>query len=84
MLGICIRWNRARGFGFIVTDDPTRPDYFLHCSDIQAPSGWRYLNPGDRVTFEPKGEHTDKPRATNVRKLSNAVEAVPVAGESHE
>ena len=76
MFGVCSRWNRMKGWGFVIADDPSKPDFFVSYRHIQAIASRRYLLPGDRVEFEPKGENTDRPYAVNVRKLAPA----PVAG----
>ncbi|MBZ5662396.1 MAG: cold shock domain-containing protein [Acidobacteriia bacterium] len=55
MRGTCIKFDRARGFGFILpTDDPTLPDCFVHFSDIEHTPAWRrrFLMPGMWVQFE--------------------------------
>ena len=55
--GRIVRWNEARGFGFIAPEDGSA-DVFAHFSAISA-KGFRSLQEGQRVSYEvttgPKG-----------------------------
>jgi len=81
MFGQCARFDRARGFGFIIpTDDPTLPDIFVHFSAIEHNEVWRrrFLLPGMRVQFdiEPEESNPDRFRATHVRVVAPVTIAV--------
>ncbi len=59
-----VKWFSAeKGYGFITPDDGGR-DLFVHHTQIQM-DGYRNLEQGQRVTFEP-GEGERGPQATNV------------------
>jgi CspA family cold shock protein len=62
-----VKWfNPEKGFGFITPDDGSQ-DLFVHQSAISG-EGFRSLNEGDKVTYEP--EESDKgPRAANVQTV---------------
>jgi CspA family cold shock protein len=62
-----VKWfNPEKGFGFITPDDGSK-DLFVHQSAISG-EGFRSLNEGDKVTYEP--EESDKgPRAANVQAV---------------
>nr|WKF60774.1 putative cold shock protein A [Paraburkholderia busanensis] len=48
-----VKWfNDAKGFGFITPDDGSE-DLFAHFSEVQG-SGFRTLQEGQKVRFEPK------------------------------
>ena len=64
-----VKWfNAAKGYGFIVCDDKTQPDVFVHYSAIQS-DGYKTLADGERVEFDvskgPRGM-----QASNVRALA--------------
>lgn len=55
MFGKCLKFDRAKGFGFLVsTEDPTLPDVFVHFSNIEYNETWkrRFLLPGMKVQFD--------------------------------
>jgi cold shock CspA family protein len=52
MLGTTIKWNRIKGYGFVLPDDAMQPDIFVSATCIQAPRGRRWLLPGWRVEFD--------------------------------
>lgn len=59
-----VKWfNNDKGFGFITQENG--PDLFVHHTAIIG-EGYRSLNEGDSVTFEP-AQGPKGPQATNVR-----------------
>ena len=47
-----VRWfNADKGYGFIIPDDDTENDVFVHYKSIQG-AGYKKLNDGQRVSFE--------------------------------
>ncbi len=64
--GTVKRFNQEKGYGFITPDDGEE-DVFIHFSGIEG-TGFRTLEEGDRVSYEPtrgrKGE-----QAANVRRV---------------
>lgn len=74
MKGTCISYDRARGFGFIVsTDNPDLPNFFCHYSDIDAAKQMRFLRVGQTVEFEPADIETPRPQAHDVKKFPTAI-----------
>jgi cold shock CspA family protein len=74
MLGTCLKFNRAKGYGFLIsTEDPTLPDIFVHFRDIQHTQTWnrRFLLPGFKVAFDLEFEDAEETRALakNVRVI---------------
>jgi cold shock CspA family protein len=74
MLGTCLKFDRVRGFGFLLsTEDPTLPDIFFHVRDIKPSPTWnrRFLLPGFKVEFDFEFEDADETRAIakNVRVI---------------
>jgi CspA family cold shock protein len=62
-----VKWFSAeKGYGFITPADGGK-DLFVHFSEIQG-SGYRNLEEGQRVTFEPQ-QGAKGPQATNVVPL---------------
>jgi hypothetical protein len=51
--GICSRWNRERGYGWVLSDGPIDgvPDKELFCHKSGLPKGIPFLNAADRVEF---------------------------------
>jgi CspA family cold shock protein len=63
-----VKWfSSEKGYGFITLDDGSN-DLFVHFSNI-AGDGYRSLNDGARVTYEPE-EGPKGPVATDVTELS--------------
>ena len=62
-----IKWyNGKKGYGFISTDVEGEKDIFIHASAVRD-AGMKYLNEGDKVTFNI--EDGDKgPSAVNIKK----------------
>lgn len=48
--GTVKKWDAAKGFGFIVSDDDE--ELFVHASDIEASVPGRKLKAGQRVGFD--------------------------------
>lgn len=63
MNGRIERLNRARGFGFIKTDDGS--EFFFHADDLKGGLQFHNLKHGEKVTFE-EIENKKGPRAGNV------------------
>jgi len=67
-----VKWfNRKRGHGFIVADDPAITDgrdIFIHHTGI-AGEGWKNLYEGDRVSFT-LHDFGKGPQAQHVRRLT--------------
>ncbi len=60
-----MKWfNEEKGYGFIAPDDGDE-DFFAHYSSIEG-TGFRSLEEGERVTYEPtrgrKGEQAENGR----------------------
>lgn len=56
------RWNEAKGFGFISTEDP-KSDIFIHISDLKGMS--RRPIVGDTIHYQVKVQDDGKNRAIN-------------------
>lgn len=70
-LGVVKVWHMEEGWGVITSPElPPGHDAWSHFSLILA-EGYRYLEPGDRVEFEPVRRDQDGYAfvATDVRKL---------------
>jgi cold shock CspA family protein len=81
MFGTCTGYNRARGYGFILPDDETLPDYFCHARSIQAKNHYQFLVVGQRVEFTPS-EVDGKPQALAVRIVGPQIVANQVSDKS--
>jgi cold shock CspA family protein len=51
MLGTVSKYDRVKSFGFILSDDPEQPDYFVCAPFILGKE--RFLMPNWRVEFTP-------------------------------
>lgn len=63
-----VKWfNNRKGYGFLVPDEQSDEDVFIHYSSIEM-EGFKTLSEGQKINFEladgPKGLH-----ATNIRDL---------------
>jgi cold shock CspA family protein len=74
MFGTALKFDRIKGFGFILpADDPTMPDAFCHATEIQPSAFWKrkFLIEGMKVEFDVEFDEGDvdhdRPRAKNVR-----------------
>jgi len=67
MFGTVSQFNRLKGYGFIVSDEPTLPDFFTCSKFIEAEKHRRFFLPGQRVEFTPIDADTDHPIAKPVR-----------------
>ncbi len=62
-----VKWFSAdKGYGFI---EHGGEDLFVHFSEIQS-EGFKSLDEGQAVSFEPGTGKNNKPQATNVRVIS--------------
>lgn len=68
MQGIVIKYDRVRGFGFILPDDQTLSDFFVAAPLIDSPK--RFLLVGQRVEFVPDIDLKGRPVAAHVVALS--------------
>jgi len=68
MLGTVSKYNRLKAYGWIVSDDPTLPDFFVCPKLMDCDKHQRFLIVGQRVEFEPANIDT-QPEARHVRKL---------------
>jgi cold shock CspA family protein len=82
MRGSCTKFDRTKGYGFLLpnpSDDPTMPDVFAHASAIVPNQLWkrRFLLPGFNVEFDVVYDtddvDQDRPRAVNVRVIAPVV-----------
>jgi len=69
MFGTVTKYDRIRGFGFIVADEPNLPDFFVCAKFIDANKHRRFLIVGQRVEFTPIDADTDRPVANPVRPI---------------
>jgi cold shock protein len=61
-------FNAQKGYGFIVLDDTSSQDVFIHANEL-ARSGIRSLNSGDRLSFDVETFRDGKRRATSIELL---------------
>jgi cold shock CspA family protein len=80
MFGTVSVYNRPKGFGFILADDNSLPDFFCCAKFINvANKHLKYLVPGQRVAFDPVDIET-KPAAHNVRIIGPQIVAKQIGG----
>ena len=82
MLGTTTKFDRTKGYGFILPDDETQPDFFVLAKFIMEPKCRRFLFAGWRVEFDPV-EVDGNPQAHNVRIISRPIavqRSVPTPG----
>jgi cold shock CspA family protein len=72
MLGTVIKYDRISAHGFIVSDDPALPDFFVCPKFIDRDRHHRLLVPGQRVEFDPVDVDT-RPKAHNVRVIPSDI-----------
>jgi cold shock CspA family protein len=73
-VGICILYNRLKGFGFVAPLDEDVPDIFVHSSNIIAETDSQYLVRGQKVCFKVAiNPRTGKTMAVNVIKLIDPI-----------
>ena len=64
-----VKWfSESKGYGFIRED--SGEEFFVHHSAIQS-DGFRTLNEGEVVEFEPKEDQAQGKQATNVVRLQH-------------
>ena len=66
MKGTCKFFDKAKGWGFITSEEGT--DYFVHFSAIQG-EGYRYLDADDFVDFEVGVGKNGREQAVNVQPV---------------
>jgi cold shock CspA family protein len=76
MIGTVSFYNRLRGWGFVIPDDRSQSDAFIHVKNL--PPDHRYLNEGDRISYEPGAMCKGRPEARKIEIIE--VAAVPTAG----
>jgi len=64
--GTVKKWDRTRGFGFILGDDDE--EYFVHINDLDPSLRGKDLEEGQRVAFDVRPD-VKGDRAVNVRLL---------------
>ena len=72
MLGTISKYDRVKGYGFILPDDETLPDFFVCAKFIDLSRHLRFLVAGQRVEFDaidPDG----RSQAHNVRVLPTTI-----------
>lgn len=72
MKGNCSFYTRVGGYGFILSNNPDAPDFFVHYSFIEANSAQRFLKVGQAVEFNPVQDAKGRWQARNVKKLADA------------
>ena len=72
MVGIVTKYDRVKGWGFILPDDQTLPDFFVCAKFIDTKRYLRFLIPGQRVEFTPADLDT-KPTAHDVHVLPTTI-----------
>jgi cold shock CspA family protein len=70
MLGTVSFYKRSRGWGFAIPDDRTQSDVFVHAKNL--PLDHRYLNEGDRISFEPGPVSQGRPEALNIQIIEES------------
>ena len=70
MTGIVSFYNRIRGFGFAVPDERSLSDVFVHAKNL--PSDHRYLNVGDRISYELGAVSKGRPEAVKIQIIQEA------------
>jgi len=64
-----VKWfNGKKGYGFIATDVDGEKDIFVHASAVRE-AGLRFLNEGDKLSFEITEEGDKGPSAVNLKKV---------------
>jgi cold shock CspA family protein len=74
MLGTTIKYDRIKGYGFILPDDETMQDFFVPAKAILAPKGRHWLMAGWRVEFDIV-EVEEGLAAANVKIISRPIAA---------
>lgn len=70
MLGTVSFYNRKRGWGFVLPDDTSQCDAFLHVNNL--PQNHRFLNEGDRISYDPGEIRKGRPQARNIKIIEEA------------
>jgi CspA family cold shock protein len=65
-----VKWfSKKKGYGFVEGKDQT--EYFVHHTDIQVDTGFRYLKQGELVVGSPEKMEDDK---VKLAKISSPME----------
>jgi cold shock CspA family protein len=76
----CIKFDRARGYGFAVSaTDPTLPDIFVHFSVIEPTAAWarKFLLPGMELECDVEPDPRDPERL--VAKSARVIPPIQIA-----
>jgi CspA family cold shock protein len=74
MTGIVSFYNRLRGFGFAIPDDRSQSDVFIHVKSL--PSNHRYVNEGDKISYELGAVSKGRPEARKIQIIQEAAASV--------
>jgi cold shock CspA family protein len=72
MLGTVTKYDRVKGYGFILPDDANLPDFFVCAKFIDSNRHLRFLIPGQRVEFTPI-DPDGRSQAHDVRVLPTTI-----------
>ena len=70
MTGLVSFYDRLRGYGFAVPDDRKQSDVFIHAKNLLRDH--RYLNDGDRISYELGPITRGRPEALKVQIIQEA------------
>ena len=65
-----VKWfSEQKGYGFIEPDDSSEEEIFVHYTDIEG-TGFRSLNEGERVSYEPAKSRRGARRRQEAKNVS--------------
>lgn len=65
-----VKWfSKKKGYGFVESEEGT--EYFVHHTDIQVESGFRYLKQGEYVRGSPESMEDDKVKLAKINAPMN-------------